>query len=75
MAPLALAEELHAGILGPVGAQPPDRSPDGPWVACGWCGAPVLLSLFAGSDDEPATSVAVCRGCHRRVTLSGPRPS
>jgi hypothetical protein len=45
-------------------------SPDGPWICCPWCGAEILLSLFAPSDDEPGAAVAVCRGCHRRVLLS-----
>jgi hypothetical protein len=45
------------------------RSPDGPWIPCPWCAGDILLSLFAASDEEPDTVVAVCRDCHRRVSL------
>jgi hypothetical protein len=46
---------------------------DGPWVECGRCGQPVLLSLFAESDEEPGVQVATCRRCGERVTLQPPR--
>jgi hypothetical protein len=49
-------------------------SPEGPWICCPWCGAEILLSLFAPSDEEIDATVAVCRGCHRRVLLSDGAP-
>jgi hypothetical protein len=46
--------------------------PDGPWVACPWCGAHIALGWLAEDDDELGMAAAVCRGCGRRsLHLSG----
>lgn len=45
--------------------------PEGPWLACPWCAGAVPLSHLAESDEEPATVVAVCDSCGRRVSFPG----
>jgi DNA-directed RNA polymerase subunit RPC12/RpoP len=55
------------------GVDRPDAVPDTPHVACPWCGAPILLSRFAASDEEVGVDVAVCPQCGRRAPLPLPR--
>jgi uncharacterized Zn-finger protein len=46
--------------------------PDHAEVMCPWCGAGIPLARFVTSDEEVGADVAVCPGCHRRVTLQLP---
>ena len=54
-------------------------SPEGPWICCPWCGAEILLSLFAPSDEEPGAAnqmqyvltSATCKGGFENNTRDG----